>query len=501
MQDIIDRLLAKPYDWSEAPRMGAAGFHSRNGGIAWRYDAAGVYTESGGPLRSPGEPRSVLRALDLYGDSIFAFALRHGVPMELILMTIGTETAFARDQAFTGPRTFRWEPHVRVKDVDPPTRGDYSAGPMQTLATTARWVIRVQPALNYGPFAAAPYYAQRPPARPARSTLYNPVINIDIGTAEIVQRWSKTGDDPILVAAAFNAGGLYSTNDNPWHLRTYGDHLDRAAGFYGDACAILRELRSEGGRRRVYLSGTDAAPELSGKDAAADQPHVLTEALRLHPSRILAAELQGHEHGEEAVADHALEADIAAAEAARALSYADFVAALGEAAVQNDELPAGQAPVLDLLNLRGGDYFEDFETFLGNLGIEHFAPHEFLVMGVGNAAGRCAGKNSLPPRRLWPELTNSALMIDEIRRRLGAAVIITSAYRSKPYNTCIYDGQDNNSLHKRFNALDWVCREGGVSDWHRVAREVREADPSFIGGIGRYRSFIHIDTRGKYANW
>jgi len=66
--------------------------------------------------------------------------------------------------------------------------------------------------------------------------------SIPIGAAVIKQRWAKTGDDPILAAAAFNAGGLYNTNANPWHLRTTGDPLDRAARWYGDACAVLKEV-------------------------------------------------------------------------------------------------------------------------------------------------------------------------------------------------------------------------------------------------------------------
>jgi hypothetical protein len=79
--------------------------------------------------------------LDLYGQEIQKAATDYGVAPELIVMTIATETGFARSWDFTGPRTFRWEPHVGVNDVTPHTVGDYSAGPMQTLATTAREVI------------------------------------------------------------------------------------------------------------------------------------------------------------------------------------------------------------------------------------------------------------------------------------------------------------------------------------------------------------------------
>jgi hypothetical protein len=30
---------------------------------------------------------------------------------------------------------------------------------------------------------------------------------------------------------------------------------------------------------------------------------------------------------------------------------------------------------------------------------------------------------------------------------------------------------------------------------------VRASDPKFMGGIGKYNTFVHIDTRGREANW
>jgi len=226
------------------PLAGSEGWHSNFGGQEWRYDARGVYIRAHAngnePLRTRGEPITCRKIMDLCGECIIAASIKYEVPMALILMTIATETAFLRKYGFTGPLTFRWERHVQVNDVSPPTRGDYSAGPMQTLATTARWVIRTRN-LSYDPFEVAPPYHQQPEP-PEQHPLYDYAVNIDIGAAEIFQRWSRTGDDPILVAAAFNAGGLYESSGNTWRLRCSGDHLDRAAEWYGDACAVVREL-------------------------------------------------------------------------------------------------------------------------------------------------------------------------------------------------------------------------------------------------------------------
>jgi len=218
-----------------------SGWHSKFGGRQWRHDETGVYSldREGGekPWRTAGEPVTMRAILDCCGAIVLDAAVRHGVPASLILMTIATETGFARKDRFTGPRTFRWEPGVRVEDVSVPHYGDYSAGPMQTLATTARWIIRSRN-LDYAPFEVAPDYSQNPMS-PDQHPLYDHRTNIDIGTAEIAHRLKITGFDPILVAAAYNAGGLYETDANPWRLKCCGDHLDRAAAWYGDACAAL----------------------------------------------------------------------------------------------------------------------------------------------------------------------------------------------------------------------------------------------------------------------
>lgn len=54
---------------------------------------------------------------------------------------------------------------------------------------------------------------------------------------------TRTGLDPILVAACYNHGSIGAGADNPWHLVTTGDHLNRASQWYGDACAVIGPLR------------------------------------------------------------------------------------------------------------------------------------------------------------------------------------------------------------------------------------------------------------------
>lgn len=144
---------------------------------------------------------------------------------------------------------------------------------------------------------------------------------------------------------------------------------------------------------------------------------------------------------------------------------------------------------------------EDFVDFINSLGLSYFTADEFLVMGQDHRSGECKGLNSYPPRNVWNNIANTALMIDAIRKDLGAAIRITSCYRSPDYNHCI--GGESNSSHLAFNAIDFTCRVGTPETWRRVAARVRAGDPRFAGGIGVYPSsrFVHIDTRGKIANW
>jgi peptidoglycan LD-endopeptidase CwlK len=227
----------------DGPRPSTTREHNHFGGRAWRYDGDGVHAD-GRLWRTPGDPATCRAILSRYGDLVLAAAEKHGVNPALILMTIAAETGTLRRVGFTGPRSFRWEAHVANRDMVPPFKGSYSAGPMQILATTARDLIVKRGAdydLAYKPFATAPAYPAMPHPTPASLPLYDPATNIDLGTAVIRRQLHLTGDDPILVAAAYNSGGLYESRGNAWRLRSHGDHLDRAARWYGDACAVLRE--------------------------------------------------------------------------------------------------------------------------------------------------------------------------------------------------------------------------------------------------------------------
>lgn len=73
---ILQILKAKPYEWSDLPEITRGDYRSFGGSIEWRFDSSGVTIRQGGivngPMRTPGEPITVLTALELYGDAIYA---------------------------------------------------------------------------------------------------------------------------------------------------------------------------------------------------------------------------------------------------------------------------------------------------------------------------------------------------------------------------------------------------------------------------------------------
>lgn len=167
-------------------------------------------------------------------------------------------------------------------------------------------------------------------------------------------------------------------------------------------------------------------------------------------------------------------------------------------------MPSGDASAesaaSDAAALSDASYESDFADFISALGLRHFRSSEFLVMGGQNSSGPCRGLNHFPDRSLWPRITGTAKVLDELRERLGAAIGPTSVYRSDAYNACI-PGAAGGSLHRQFNAVDFKCQDGNDSvHWAKELKRMRDAG-FFRGGIGVYGTFVHVDTRGSNANF
>jgi len=134
----------------------------------------------------------------------------------------------------------------------------------------------------------------------------------------------------------------------------------------------------------------------------------------------------------------------------------------------------------------------DFQRLLDKAGVRYFTADEVFFRGARDARLQL---NTDPPRSLWPSLLAVTKVADEARHRLGKAVKINSAYRSPAYNRAISGA--SKSIHVLGGALDL---SGSPATLHKILTQMRR-EGLFRGGIGKYRTFCHVDVRGKNANW
>ena len=170
---------------------------------------------------------------------------------------------------------------------------------------------------------------------------------------------------------------------------------------------------------------------------------------------------------------------------------------------------------------------EDFKAFVHELELDHFQSDEFLVSTERSG-------NAIPPPALWPNLGATALILDEVRKHFGRALVITSCYRAADFN--LRAGGTTRSNHQAFTAADFGVAGAAPADiaellrswrgrwfaapsrFERVQLPIPGAKPvpfaellwrqgaageefQFAGGIGKYTRFTHLDTRGLNNSW
>lgn len=134
----------------------------------------------------------------------------------------------------------------------------------------------------------------------------------------------------------------------------------------------------------------------------------------------------------------------------------------------------------------------DFQKLLDQHGIRYFTAKEVFFRGARDARLKL---NTEPPRGLWPSLLAVVKVADEARHRLGRPLRINSAYRSPKYNRAINGAIA--SQHLKAAALDL---SGSPATLHKILKDMRK-EGVFTGGIGKYKTFNHVDVRGRNADW
>jgi len=86
--------------------------------------------------------------------------------------------------------------------------------------------------------------------------------------------------------------------------------------------------------------------------------------------------------------------------------------------------------------------------------------------------------------------------LDKLRVKIGKPIIINSGVRCKAWNKAV--GGTTNSYHMRGIAVDIKVEGMSQKDLAKAASTIKEFAN---GGIGTYKSWVHLDVRGHRARW
>lgn len=224
--------------------MALTDFHSFEDGARWRLTADGVEVDGTGVERTKGSPNTVTRVWEAFAAEINRTARARRVPCELIVATICTESGGKKDAV-------RLEPGYKSDEATP---GKVSPGLMQTLISTASEVMG---------------------RKVDRAWLLEAANSIEAGAIYIARQSKKTGFDPPLVAAAYNAGSLkyQDGKNNRWKLRQFpigtGKHCDRFVQFFNDAVYVLSRHQTKPALAYVdFLRGDAPKPSSTTNNTA-----------------------------------------------------------------------------------------------------------------------------------------------------------------------------------------------------------------------------------------
>ncbi len=188
------------------------------GSVSWSLTRSGLGIGGAPPDTTDGPPDTVRKVWALFGPAITLNSQAYGVPAELIVATICTESG-------GDEHALRLEPGY-ISDEATPRK--VSPGLMQTLIATARDALH-DPVID-------------------RNWLLVGANSIKAGTAYIRDQANRTGYDPPVVACAYNAGSVVFNDGaaNRWKMRQFpigtSQHADRFVRWLNDAFRYFATL-------------------------------------------------------------------------------------------------------------------------------------------------------------------------------------------------------------------------------------------------------------------
>jgi hypothetical protein len=143
-----------------------------------------------------------------------------------------------------------------------------------------------------------------------------------------------------------------------------------------------------------------------------------------------------------------------------------------------------------------GPQLPEYAVFLNRLRLKNITVRQILQPQLKT---RRNVRSGIPPKAMWRNIRTTLKAADVLADQLKRPLVeVVSAYRSPLYNA-LCPGAKSNSFHLRNMALD-LRYDCSARDVARKARDLRKAGV-FVGGVGSYRNFTHIDTRGRNADW
>jgi hypothetical protein len=215
--DVLFSSKVKPYRIKIITSPELWEFHGYKDSVRWKLTSEGVYIENSGIERTPGAPLTTRKVWQNFAEFINKWAIEYGIPAELIVATICTESN-------GNASAIRKEPGYISDDKTP---NKISVGLMQTLISTAR------KALNREDID--------------KNWLLNPTNSIQAGCAYIKMQYKLTQFDPPKVACAYNAGSIYYNNspNNRWKMRQFplgtSQHTDRFIKWFNDFVYLINQ--------------------------------------------------------------------------------------------------------------------------------------------------------------------------------------------------------------------------------------------------------------------
>jgi uncharacterized protein YcbK (DUF882 family) len=86
-----------------------------------------------------------------------------------------------------------------------------------------------------------------------------------------------------------------------------------------------------------------------------------------------------------------------------------------------------------------------------------------------------------------------------LRMFIKQSIKVNSAYRCLYHNKNI--GSKSTSQHVLGKAADIVVKELNANEVADIAEQLMDKGLFKMGGVGRYKTFTHVDIRGKKARW